>query len=279
MVILLGWGAYYFINGIINPPLFVVLEFDELGPIYKRMPVYYKGYKIGITEKIKPSADYKTTLVTVKFYPNDLKLPNNTTAKVKPLTTTRDYIELIYPKKPSADILKTGDKITGSTTLDVQSFMNAQYESGSIGFIIENVSITLRSITKTSDEAAVLLKGINISVLENRKTMQKIFESLSVTTENIRELSEKLNNSISQDSLSETSLNVQKTSENLESITKNLNGTINRLNSVLYNINGVAANANDISADIKASANNRKGLFGILLGTKNSCTQKYANKK
>ncbi|MCQ2957701.1 MAG: MCE family protein, partial [Candidatus Gastranaerophilales bacterium] len=110
----------------------VVIKFEDLGPVYKRMPVYYKGYKIGITKKIEPSKDYKSTLVTVNFYPKELKLPSNTTAKVKKLDTGIDYIELLYPKNPSGTFLETGEIIEGKTAMDIQSFMSAQVDSGNL---------------------------------------------------------------------------------------------------------------------------------------------------
>lgn len=279
LFVLLGWGIYYVINGIINPPLYVVIEFSELGPIYKKMPVYYKGYKIGVTEKIKPSDDYKTTLVTIRFYPNDLKLPNNTTAKVKPLTTTRDYIELLYPDKPSGKILQTGDKIIGTTTIDVESFMNAQYESGSIGYIIEGASLALGSISRAGNEAATFLHTLNATVWENRKNIRGIMANLNQTSKNMSELSDKLNNSVTHSGAADTSKNIQKTAENVENLTKSMNGTLKRLDSILYNINGVAINANGISADVRTSICNRNGLIGIFLGERKSCQGKYALQK
>ena len=269
----------YFIGGIVNPPLFVTVEFNELGPIYKRMPVYYKGYKIGITEKIKPSDDYTTTLVTIKFYPHDLKLPNNTRAKVKPLTTTRDYIELLYPQKSSGTILKTGDKIQGSTTIDVQSFMNAQYESGAIGYIIENASLTLTSIAKAGNEATKLLRNINLAVQENRRATKGILDNINKMTFNAWELSEKLNNSVSQEDFLSSNKNIQETLHNTEQLTQNLNKTITRLDSVLYNIDKTTSNVNDISEDVKTAINNRTGISRILLGKKDIYFDKYANCK
>ena len=47
----------------------------------------------------------------INFYPKDLKLPENTTAKVKKLDTGIDYIELLYPKNPSQNLMKTGEII------------------------------------------------------------------------------------------------------------------------------------------------------------------------
>ena len=278
LILLVLYGVFYFLNGIINPPLYVVAEFNELGPIYKNMPVYYKGYKIGKTEKIKPSDDYKTTLVTIRFYPNNLTLPDNTEAKVKPLSTTKDYIDLIYPEKPSDKILKTGDKIQGSTTIDVQSFMNAQYESGSIGYIIENASLTLISITKASSEAEKLLSTLNTTVAENRNSTKKIMNNLNKTSGNLQELSLKLNNAVSQDSMTQTNVNIQKTTENIEALTKNMNKTMNKLDSVLCNINGTAKNVNEITDDVRKAVSERNGLTRILLGNKNETTQKCAEK-
>ncbi len=277
-ILLVLWGLVYFINGVVNPPLNIVIEFSELGPIYKRMPVYYKGYKIGVTQNIKPSDDYKTTLVTIKFYPHELILPNNTTAKVKPLTSTRDYIELIYPKTPSATLLKTGDKIQGSTTIDVQSFMNAQYESGSIGYIIENASLTLLSITKASNEAGTLMSTLNKTVNENRISAKNIMTNLDNTSNNLQELSQKLNTSVLQDDLNKTNESIGQTVQNIEELTKNMNKTITILNSTLCNINTAASDIGEITSDVKTSVANRNGLMRMFLGSKNDTYAKCAKK-
>lgn len=272
---------YFLISYLYNtfrPAKYIVIQFDELGPIYKRMPVYYKGYKIGITKEIKPSDNYRTTLVTIKFFPNELKLPNNTIAKVKPLTTTRDYIELVYPKEASDTLLKSGDTIKGSTTIDIKSFMNAQYESGAIGYIIENASLTMSSITMTSNEAKKLLFNINETVTENKKALVRIMNNLDKTSKNISELSHKLNENISEKNLTLNDSNIQKSLANIEEFSNSINSSLKRVDSVLCNIDGLTANLNNISNEIEKSVKHRKGLTGLFLGKKDNSKTNYAKK-
>ena len=102
-VLVLSFGFFWTLDYLLNPPVKVIAEFSELGPFYKTMPVYYKGYKIGKTGKVRPSKDFKTTLVSIIFYPEELKLPANVSAKVKQLSNGIDYISPLPAKLVSAE--------------------------------------------------------------------------------------------------------------------------------------------------------------------------------
>ena len=40
---------------------YLTVEFNEARPVRNKIPVYYKGYRIGKVDKIKPSKDFKST--------------------------------------------------------------------------------------------------------------------------------------------------------------------------------------------------------------------------
>jgi len=264
----------------LNPPISVVAEFIELGPLYKKMPVYYKGYKIGRTSTIKPSKDYKVTLVTIVFYPDDLKLPENIEAKVKKLSNGIDYINLEYPEKPSSRLLKTGSVIHGVTSLDIQSFMNAQVESGTLGNITENVGSTLAVFSQVGEDASTLIKTLTATVNENRNSIKNSVNNLNIATSNINKMTAKLDNAISQEkiesatndigktsaSIAQTSANIEQITADIQLATANLNQTMVRIDSTLCQINGAATNINAITAGVRKTLSENMAAFKIFFG-------------
>jgi len=264
----------------LNPPISVVAEFTELGPLYKKMPVYYRGYNIGKTSGIKPSADYKATLVTIVFYPDDLKLPKNIFAKVKKLSNGLDYINLEFPEEVSTRLLKTGDVIHGETTLDIQSFMSAQVESGALGSITSNVDSTLAVFSKVGEDASIFIKTLTATLDENRTSIKASVDNMNVATKTISNMSAKLDNAISAekiqlavDNTEKTTESIVQTSENIAQITSdiqlataNLNQTMARIDSTLCEINGAASNVNAITAGVRRTLNQNMAAFKIFFG-------------
>ena len=269
-----------FLYRFLNPPISVIAEFTELGPLYKKMPVYYKGYKIGNTSTIKPSKDYKATLVTIVFYPDDLKLPANISAKDKKLSNGIDYINLEYPQEPSGKNLKTGDVIHGMTTLDIQSFMNAQVESGALGSVTENIGSTLATFAKAGEDASDLMKTLTATVNENRASIKASVNNLNIATENINNMVAKIDNSISVEkieaatgnfeatfeNIEQTSTNIKEITSDIQLATENLNQTMARIDSTLCQINGAATNINAITAGVRSTLSQNMAAFKILFG-------------
>lgn len=258
---------------LINPPVNIIAEFVELGPLYKRMPVYFRGYKIGNTSKIRPSKDYKTTLVTIVFYPDDLKLPENIYAKVKKLTNGVDYISLEYPEKPSLQKLKTGSVIHGSTSLDIQSFMNAQAEGGTLGSITSNIDSTLAEFTKVGKDTQKLIQTLTATVNENRNSIKNSVNNFNIATKNLSQMSENLNKAISLEkmenstsNLEDITNNINKMTQNLEQATENLDLTMNRVDSILCEIDGTAKNLNAVTLGIRKTLNKNMGALKLFLG-------------
>lgn len=266
-------GIYSFFNFVINPPMYIIVQFNDLGPLYKRMPVYYKGYKIGTTRKIEPSSDYKTTLVTICFYPRELKLPANTTVVVKKLDTGMDYISLEYPQKPSDEYLKNGSVIQGKTAMDIQSFMSAQAESGALGSIVGSAGQALASITKASDQVTVLINTLTKMVNENRPAIKLTTSSLAASAKNINQLTIKLNKSISTEQLNNITSNVESSTENIneitenvEEITENLNATVENIDATISQLNTASANINAITTGIKEQLCKKFAGIRIIFG-------------
>ena len=272
-VLVLSFGFFWTLDYLLNPPVKVIAEFSELGPFYKTMPVYYKGYKIGKTGKVRPSKDFKTTLVSIIFYPEELKLPANVSAKVKQLSNGIDYISIEYPKTPSVQMLKTGHVIQGSSTLDIQSFMNSQIESGMFGSITMNIDSVLATFADAGNEATKLMQTLTLTVNENRPAIKATVNNLYLSSEKIQNLVEKLDNAVSEEKMNssisnidETISNVQGITKDIKSATKDLDKTIQYTNSMLCQMSGAAANINSITSIIKDALNKKAGLMKIFFG-------------
>ena len=290
IIFFLTAGLLWFVYKVLNPPITVVAEFNELGPLYKKMPVYYKGYKIGNTSKIRPSKDFRTTLVTIVFYPDELKLPENIAAKVKRLNNGVDYLNLEYPEKPSKKLLKTGSVIHGMTSLDIQSFMSAQVESGALGSITENVDSTLATFDKVGKDASILINTLTATVNENRASIKKSVNNLNKATESVNRMALKLDNALNSEkietattdigstiqNIEQTSDNIKEITANIEVATKDLNRTMASVDSTLCQLNGAATNINAITAGIRKTLNQNLAAFKLLFGNplKNSGNNK-----
>ncbi len=118
--------AYY----IYKTNTYVTAEFKNLRPFHDRAPIYYNGFKIGRVVKVRPNRTYTSTIVTLELHPHDLKLPVNMSANVKKernrWNRKFDYIDLVYPDKPSGFYLKDGDRISGSTTVELDTYLANQ---------------------------------------------------------------------------------------------------------------------------------------------------------
>ena len=146
--------------------IYITIQFDELAPFESNMPVYYKGFKVGHARSIKPSKDFKHTLVNVVINYKDLRLPKNTTALVKKINKGEkegdfDYIELEYPDSPSISYLKTGSLIKGRTSLSWDTLISQQADKGKLDDISKSIDELLASLKDTSDSLNTIFTTIN----------------------------------------------------------------------------------------------------------------------
>lgn len=131
LLILLTIGVAYY-NYRTNT--YVTAEFKNLRPFHDRAPIYYNGFKIGRVVKVKPNKNYTATIVTMELHPDDLKLPINISVNLRKernkWNRKFDYIDVIYPEEPSSFYLKNGDRVSGKTTVEFESyFANMDPES------------------------------------------------------------------------------------------------------------------------------------------------------
>lgn len=251
----------------------ITIKFDDCGPLYINMPVYYKGYKIGYIKNIKLTEDYKSTLAETILYPRHPKLPENITAQVKKIDMRKDFINLEYPDDPSNQLLKDGGTIDGEGAFDLEKTIKDLLSSGTLDPIIDSVSQFISSISDTSDQMGKFFSNSNIILKDNRQNIKH-------TTKSISEITTKFNNSIKEDYINDTMMNVNKTSsnitdasENIKNITanvniatKNLDQTRSKIDCTISNINATACNAKKISCGLYQTLKKRFAGLRMIFG-------------
>lgn len=265
----------------------IAAEFKELGPTGKSMVVYYKGFRVGRTSRIIPNKDFSGSYVRIILDKNLNKLPSNLIAKVKKMEGAegkqagQDYIELLYPDSPAKEFLRRGAIIKGETAVDMQSFMNAQAESGAFTIISDNMGKTLESAEKTSDEMRALVADLRDVLKENKayinqvsKNLASATEGISTATVNLGKVSEKLNNSITEKEVTEIMHNLTTTTEsvngaakNIENITGNIDKATKNLDKTMSEFDSAAENLNEITGGTKKTLNKRFGTMRFIFGT------------
>ena len=79
LVLLLVIGAISFLFDYLNHT-YIKAEFNKMDPMPSKMGVYYKGYKLGSTTKLKISKEFRTTYLNIKLNQRALQLPKNISA-------------------------------------------------------------------------------------------------------------------------------------------------------------------------------------------------------
>ena len=269
---------------------YLTVVFNDARPVRNKIPVYYKGYRIGKVEKIKPSDDFKSTVVTIVLYPKNLRLPTNTTALLTREKRERreiDFINLIYPEEPSELPLRSGDRINGFTTVDIESYFSSKALSGDLDKITNNINELLESLDATSKALTVLMNALTDTVNENRPSIKIMTGNLARMSDSLRLFAFKLNSSINQQQLQNTFTNFDKTSsnavittDNLDGITKNINIFTNDLNKnspdiakTISNAQVITCNIAQITSGLRTTLSQNFGGLRLIFGkpVKNKC--------
>ena len=269
---------------------YLTVVFNDARPVRNKIPVYYKGYRIGKVEKIKPSDDFKSTMVTIVLYPKNLRLPSNTTALLTREKRERreiDFVNLIYPEEPSELPLRSGDSINGFTTVDIESYFSSKALSGDLDKITNNINELLESLDATSKALTVLMNALTDTVNENRPSIKIMTGNLARMSDSLRLFAFKLNSSINQQQLQNTFTNFDKTSsnavittDNLDGITKNINIFTNDLNKnspdiakTISNAQVITCNIAEITSGLRSTLSQNFGGLRLIFGkpVKNKC--------
>ena len=262
---------------------YINIEFSEMRPLHEKVFIFYKGIKVGHVRHFKIADHHQTTIARSVLTYKNLMLPINTTAKLKKEKKHKkeyDFIELIYPEKPSNILISNGAYIDGKATVDVDTYFANQDA--------DDLEIIKRNLTQSSEELQVVLSSLGglFATLEetvkgSQQNITKSTYNLAQTTRNINNLSEKFNSALKQDqlnksvsdvtnslkNLSETTSSFQQFGNDIVATTGGLNSsTMPQLNSTLYRTECLIANVNDITCGVKQTLQKRFGGFRLLFG-------------
>lgn len=209
---------------------YIKAEFNKLDPLSSNMDVYYKGYKLGKTTKVRISKDFKKTYLYITLNQTRLHLPKNITVETKGFGKDNKYVDIIYPKNPDKNYIHSGDTIKGVNLH--KHTRGAQ----SVETLISQGEDFLDSAQVTTETFTELLTNINNIILENKDNIHKSTTSLKNSMQNLERLTQNLNKGITEKTINANSNNIKETTENLSLSTKNLITITNSLQKILCDI-------------------------------------------
>lgn len=264
---------------------YIRAEFNKMDPMPPRMGVYYKGYKLGTTRKLKISKDFKTTYLYITLNQRGLHLPKNITARIKNYDEDTKYVDIIYPSSPMLKYIRTGDTIKGESgfTFSGVSDINQAH----LDNLSEKGESLLSSATKTTDALTELFDLITEILTENRSnihdsttSLKNSMANLETTTLNLKDLSQKTNDEITRQTIRNSAANIEATTSNFAnsskdfiSISGNFNKTssdfsvlVPKLSVLIDAVQLVVCNVNDIVVGIKKTLQQKFGGARIIFG-------------
>ncbi len=253
---------------------FVFIRFKELGPLTKNMSVYYKGFVIGKTTSVGPDEDYKASMVKVRLNNKYSKLPKNTFAVVKQFPGGQDYLEFVYPDKPTLQLMKKGDILEGITSYSLEKFMYGQ-SSGANDIVSNSVLKTLDSTELTNQEIQRFFATASDILSENRETIkqttrntEKITANLAKAAENIKITSQKINIIIDEKELKNSTKNINQSTMHFNKAAENIQNSTGDINKATKNIDKTIIKVDTTFSELQSASSNinriTEGLYKVL---------------
>lgn len=258
---------------------YIKAEFDKLDPMPNRMGVYYKGYKLGTTRKLKISKDFRKTYLYITLNQRGLELPKNIKAKIKQYDEDTKFVDIIYPPAPMLSYIRNGDTISGEpTTVDFDNISETnQQHLDDLSFKSENF---LTSATKTTDSLTEMFSLITDIIEENRENLYQSSTSLKNSMKNIEDLTQKINAEITSDIIRKSAQNIEITTHNFANSSKDFttisgnftksssefNILIPKLDKLIDTVQYISCNVSEIITGIKMTLKKRLGGARIIFG-------------
>ena len=256
---------------------YVTAEFYNLRPFHDRAPIYYNGFKIGKVVKVRPNKTYTSTIVTMELHPDDLKLPVNISANLKKEKNRWDkkfdYIDIIYPQKPSQFYLKDGDKIAGKTTVDLESYL-ANQDPDSLDAIkadaaeaVKNLNITIQVLGDLFSTLNTMASDISPNVVKASSDLQNGTANIVKITENVDTVTSNVNTAFNGQNMDSTAQNVQTVSKNVTVLTGELNKTIPQIGCTINEMNRILCNLDEMTAGLNCTMKKPFGGLRLIFGS------------
>ena len=280
IIALLGFGISTYLNH-----TYIKAEFDKMDPIPTRMGVYYKGYKLGSTTRLKISKDFTKTYLYITLNERGLHLPKNISIKIKKYDNETKYVDIIYPRSPMIKYIKTGDTIKGDTGFtfsgisDInQAHLDDLSEKG--GDLLSSAKKTTDSLTEMFDLVTDILSENRENIYSSTTALKNGMANLEQTTLNMKIMSNKVNDGITKQNIQNSTKNIEKMTSNFAnssndfiSITGHVNKSsqdfsvlIPKLSVLIDTIQMSACNVNDIIVGLKKTLQQKFGGARLIFG-------------
>ncbi len=241
-------------------------EFSELAPFSNRMPVYFKGFKIGKVTKIAPKNDFSSTLMDITLFIEKIRFPENIHIQIKSYKKNLTYAEIELPEVPSPKKLKDGSIIKGKTSMSLNSILEREAENGSFELIISTIGEITVNTNNTMKELEGLLKDVRKTFKNNENYISISTRNLSQATSHLTRTSVNISSTVDQKTLDRTLKNIEETSKNMKNITKNIDCATRNLSETMENVEGITQNVEGITNSVNCTMKNRFGGFRLIFG-------------
>lgn len=264
---------------------YIKAEFNKMDPIPSKMGVYYKGYKLGSTSRLRISKDFKKTYLYITLNQRGLHLPKNIRVKIKKYDNETKYVDIIYPKRPMIKYIRTGDTIKGDTGFifsgisDInQAHIDDLSEKG--GDLLSSAKKTTDSLTEMFDLVTDILGENRENILNSTTSLKNGMKNLEQTTQNMKAMSNKINDGITKQNIQNSTKNIEQMTSNFAnsskdfiSITGNFNKTssdfsvlVPKLSTLIDVVQMSICNVNDIILGLKKTLQQKWGGARIIFG-------------
>ena len=264
---------------------YIKAEFNKMDPIPSKMGVYYKGYKLGSTSRLRISKDFKKTYLYITLNQRGLHLPKNIRVKIKKYDNETKYVDIIYPKRPMIRYIRTGDTIKGDTGFifsgisDInQAHIDDLSEKG--GDLLSSAKKTTDSLTEMFDLVTDILGENRKNILNSTTSLKNGMKNLEQTTQNMKAMSNKINDGITKQNIQNSTKNIEQMTSNFAnsskdfiSITGNFNKTssdfsvlVPKLSTLIDVVQMSICNGNDIILGLKKTLQQKWGGARIIFG-------------
>lgn len=282
--LLLVIGAISFLFDYLNHT-YIKAEFNKMDPLPSKMGVYYKGYKLGSTTKLKISKDFKTTYLYIKLNQRGLQLPKNISAKIKNYDKDIKYVDIIYPSAPMIRYIRTGDTIKGESGFTISGI--SDINQAHLDDLSEKGGSLLSSATKTTDSLTELFTLVTDILKENRENilsstthLKNGMANLENSTLNLKNMTQKIDNGITEQNIKNSSSNIEHMTSNFANSSKefiSISGNFNKsssdfsilvpkLSTLIDGVQLVVCNINEIVVGVKKTLKQRLGGARIIFG-------------
>lgn len=280
LITFLLFSIYMYLNH-----TYIKAEFKSMDPMPPKMGVYYKGYKLGSSTKVRIAKDFKTTYLYIRLNQRGLELPKNISVKIKNYDEDTKYVDIIYPNAPMLKYIRTGDIIKGESTLTFNGI--SDINQAHLDDLSEKGENLLSSATKATDSLTELFDLITSILTENREnllsattSLKNSMSNLEASSLNLKDLSTKINDEVTRERIKNSIGNIElittnfaDSSKELISISGNFNKTsadfsvlVPKLSVLIDAVQLVVCNINDIIVGVKKTLQQKFGGARLIFG-------------